>query len=113
MATEGQSVVVASPVEFDRIADALGHGARRQVLVGLLDHNPLDYREAIAGDVATDPDGANVRMVHNHLPKLDEMGYVSWDSDTGTVVKGARWDEIEPTLQLLSDNTDRLPGDVF
>jgi len=113
MGNTGNCVDVGASVEFDRIADALAHSERRQVLVGLLDHNPLDYREAIVGDAAAERDGATIRMIHMHLPKLEDMGFISWNSDSGTVVKGDQWNEIEPTLRLLSDNREQLPADVF
>lgn len=109
----GECARVGASVAFDSIADALGHRARRRVLMALLDHNPLDYREAIAGSVSRDRTDAELQMVHTHLPKLDDMGYVDWNRESGTVMKGDQWDEIEPTLRLLTDNRERLPGDAF
>lgn len=113
MGNTGECLSVGAPVAFDRIADALGDQARRHVLVGLLDHNPLDYREAVADDGGRDRDDAELQMVHMHLPKLDDMGYVGWDRESGTVVKGEKWDEIEPVLRLLDDHSEQLPSDVF
>jgi len=113
METGGPSADVATSGEFDRVAEALGHRARRRILVRLLDHNPLDYAEILEETDPSEREAVTVPMIHTHLPKLDGMGYVSWDRDAGTVVKGDRWSEIESTVRVLRDNEDRLPGDVF
>lgn len=96
--------------EIDSMADALGHRARRRVLAELLEQNPMDRSEALQADGGRNSD---VEMVHVHLPKLDEIGYVSWDRDSDTVMKGPRWEEIEPFLRLLYENRERLPDDAF
>lgn len=96
--------------DIDTIADALGHRARRRVLIQLLEQNPLDRKAAAEADGER---ASEVKMVHVHLPKLDETGYVSWDRDGDTVMKGPNWEVIEPFLQLLYENRDRLPDDAF
>ena len=40
-------------------------------------------------------DDAELQLVHNHLPRLEEAGYIDWDRDTGTISKGPRYDEIQ------------------
>lgn len=92
---------------FNQVADALGHQDRRQILVELLDHNPVAEGSARASE------GSDIVLAHAHLPKLDDMGYIDWDREDETIVKGENWDEIEPVIRLLSDNRERIPSDTF
>jgi len=56
---------------------------------------------------------AEIRLLHLHLPKLDDMGYVVWDQERRTVLKGPNWEEIEPVIRLLQENRHQLPDDAF
>lgn len=98
---------------FNRIADALGAQARRRILVELLDHNPVGQTETIAKTDVRKKEVREVQLLHVHLPKLDDMGYIVWDRDHGNIVKGPNWEEIEPVIRLLSDNRDEIPVDTF
>lgn len=98
---------------FDQIAEALGDRARRQVLVELLDHNPVDQREALGKNNTNADKKREIQLYHSHLPKLDDMDYIEWDRDHGTIVKGSNWEEIEPMVRLLNENKDRIPNDTF
>jgi len=96
----------------DDILDALSNPYRRQLLVALLDHNPQDDSDRDPLDVLSEADEAAVlesELVHTHLPKLDEMGYISWNRSTNTISKGPRWGEIAPLLKLMHDHQDELP----
>ena len=106
-----------SVVALDRVLDALAHRYRRRLLVALLDHNPQDDDDAqdaeealgtVAGPDA-DEDVIEIELFHNHLPKLEDLGYIRWDRDAGTIRKGPNWDEIEPVLGLLVAHADELP----
>jgi DNA-binding transcriptional ArsR family regulator len=56
-------------------------------------------------------DDAELQLIHNHLPRLEEAGYIDWDRDTGTISKGSRYDEIKPLLDLMENHADELPPD--
>ena len=56
-------------------------------------------------------DDAELQLVHNHLPRLEEAGYIDWDRDTGTISKGPRYDEIKPLIDLMENHADELPSD--
>jgi len=97
---------------FDKMLSALSSPYRRELLVALTDHNPqddddLDPLELLDDD--TQADVFEMELVHNHLPKLEEMGYINWDRDTGQISKGPNWDEIAPLLSLIHNHRDELP----
>jgi hypothetical protein len=96
---------------FDTIADALGDQTRRNILLKLLDHNPVKPLEAMATHDTREDE--KLQLIHTHLPKLDDMGYVTWDRENETIVKGPNWEAIEPVVRLLSDNRERIPSDTF
>jgi hypothetical protein len=82
MGNKGAHAFVAGSGEFDSISDALGHRERRRLLVELYDNDTLDYRESV-GDMGEGRTDAELQLVHMHLPKLDDMGYIAWDRDSG------------------------------
>jgi len=68
------------------------------------DHDPLN--------LLSETEEAEVlqsELVHKHLPKLDDMGYISWNQATNKISKGPNWDDIAPILKLMYDNQDELP----
>ena len=98
---------------FDQIADALGDQARRHILVLLLDHNPVKQSEVVAKNDPREDEKLEIQLIHTHLPRLDDMDYIGWNRDHGTIVKGPNWEEIEPVVRLLSDNRERIPSNMF
>ncbi|WP_327052518.1 DUF7344 domain-containing protein [Halomicrococcus gelatinilyticus] len=85
---------------------ALADGRRRTLLAALLEHNPQSPGDpAVAGG---DTESLEYRrrqaaMHHNHLPMLDEYGFVTWDEETNEVSKGPQFEEIRPLLELVDD----------
>ncbi|MDG5820789.1 hypothetical protein [Natronococcus sp. A-GB7] len=100
-------------IGFDNIAKALGDQTRRQILLELLDHNPVEQPEVVTKNDTRENEKRELELLHNHLPKLDEMDYIVWNRDNRNIVKGLNWKEIEPIVRLLSDNRERLPADTF
>lgn len=118
--------------DTDTVFDALAAAQRRQVLVGLLDHEPqhvaklsdaeremADAHEAFLSQYLSDSresaavDKELLRTHFVHLPKLVEYGFAEWDRDTEIVTKGPQFDEIRPFLELLDDQRDdRNPAAV-
>lgn len=97
---------------FDAVLAALSDPYRRQLLVALLDHNPQDDddRDPLGILAAADePDVLEIELIHNHLPRLEEMGYITWNRTTNEISKGPQWDEIEPLLELIHNHQDELP----
>jgi len=104
-----------APVELDRALTALSAPYRRQLLVALQEQDPGDAVEDPLDLVGTDSEQAatEIALVHCHLPKLEEMGYITWNRDTGTVGTGPEWEAIAPLVELLSQHRDELPDEWF
>lgn len=99
---------------MDAVLDALADKYRRRLLVALLEHNPQDGDPRIPADVEVPDEDVQVletAMVHTHLPKLEDAGFVEWDEEADEVGRGPRFDEIRPLLQLMHDHADVLPDD--
>lgn len=97
---------------FDVALSALSNPYRRQLLVALLDHNPQDDADRDPLDLLSENDESTVlqtELGHHHLPKLDEMGYISWNRTTNEISKGPNWDEIGPLLELINTHRAELP----
>lgn len=96
----------------DELFAALSSPYRRQLLVALLEHNPQDDDDRdplniVADDV--EPEVLEIELLHKHLPKLEEMAFITWNRETDEISKGPRWAEIEPLVTLVDDHQDELP----
>jgi len=93
--------------EVNRVFDILSKTPRRQALFAI--------REGIVDNDAdllmrSSRKEEEVRLRHNHLPKLEQAGYIEWDQDTGSISEGPNFDEIKPMLELLETHADELPS---
>lgn len=91
---------------FGALADPL----RRRLLVNLLEHDPqeeLDPESVHVGE--QELERFRTKMFHVHLPKLDGTDIVQWNRDANEIVKGPRFDEIQPLLSLIDAHADELP----
>lgn len=108
---------MTSPDRFSQTLDALSDPYRRQLLLALLEHNPQDDHDQDPLDIAArseeDSELLQTELVHVHLPKLDEMGFIDWDREHNEINVGHRWEEIAPLLRLIDSNRDELPEDWF
>ena len=100
---------------FDELFAALAHRRRRSLLSLLQAHGELDVG-SLAGRVAADeraeaihavPDEevtrVQVSLFHQHLPKLDDIGLVDFDSDARRVTLSETGEQLD-----LSLNPDSL-----
>jgi hypothetical protein len=103
---------VSDDSQWMDLFSALSNPYRRQLLVALLEHNPQDDDDQDPLDILADgQEGENLplKMIHQHLPKLEEMGFIEWDRQTSEISKGPNWDEIAPVLTLIHEHRDELP----
>ena len=90
---------------------ALADRERRRLLVSLLEKNPqqgLQVPEDVHED-ERDLELFQAEMFHSHLPLLEQLGFIRWNRDEDEVVKGPRFDEIRPLLDLLHTHRDEIP----
>lgn len=99
------------PMDVDSVLNALESPYRRQLLVALSNHNPQDDDCDPLNLLSVTEEAAVLEsaLVDSHLPKLDEMGYISWDQTTNEISKGPDWDEIAPVLKVMVKHKNDLP----
>lgn len=93
---------------IDRVLDSLAPRHRRWVLL-MLKRGTIEHETDLTVRGESDVENLEFDLVHNHLPKLEEAGYIEWDRDTGEISRGPRFDEIEPILELIENHPDELP----
>lgn len=97
--------------------EALADPYRRQLLLALFEENPQDCDDLDPlhllnqGTTTDDLAATQINLDHVHLPKLEDMGYIEWDRESGELSKGPSWEEIAPLLQLMYDHQDELPDE--
>lgn len=98
---------------LDEMFIALSDTYRRRLLVALLKHNPRKISGlSIPEDIHTgekEMEDLRAIMFHNHLPRLEEAGFVRWNKVVDTVMKGPRFQEMRPFLELMHNHADELP----
>lgn len=52
-----------------------------------------------------------IELRHCHLPMLADSELIEWNRDHNKIAKGARFDDVEPLLELLVDHSDELPDE--
>lgn len=96
----------------DDLFEALSNPYRRQLLVALVDHNPQHDGDPDPLDLVSDDvehGVLEIHLFHSHLPKLEEMGFITWDRRTREISKGPNWADIEPLITLIHDHQEELP----
>ncbi|ELY62730.1 DUF7344 domain-containing protein [Natronococcus jeotgali] len=91
----------------DEAFRALSNATRRRGLEVLHEcDSPIDL-DALpdkSGIYEEPSESFEIVLYHNHLPRLDDTGFIDWDREQGTVVKGPRFDEVRPLLNVDEDS---------
>ena len=109
---ERRDTVADRGQRMDDALEALASAYRRRLLVALLDHNPQDDDDQTPVEMTvsdTQSDLLQAEMVHKHLPKLDDLGFIAWDREADEIAKGPRFAELRPLLELLDRHSEELP----
>ena len=100
--------------ELNRVFDALRHPHRRRILLALDGHNPRTgdelTREELS-DTGEDRNRLMTKLVHVHLPKLADAGYITWERDGHVIERGPNYGDIGPVITLLRNHQDELPAE--
>lgn len=99
-------------VESTQLVDTLSHPHLWQILTRLSIHNPRDENEFDHRAPAFSSDSLGGELFHNHLPKLDEAGFIDWKRERGVVRRGPRFPEIAPLIHLSNNHQGILPQRV-
>ena len=103
---------VKESTDWETILTALADRSRRRLLISLLEHNPQDDRVNIPEDVhigEKELEELQLEFIHTHLPRLEAAGYITWKEESHEVVKGPKFDELRPVLELIHTHQDELP----
>jgi len=112
--SNGEEVDLTEP-SFDRMFDALGHHYRRHLLSAIEETSTRDGDKLFLEELTLGTDDAEqftTQLVHVHLPKLAEIGYIQWDRERNAVTRGENYDEITPLVMLLREYTNELSADL-
>jgi hypothetical protein len=99
---------------LDQLFEALSHPYRRRILTAIATRNPQHEDDFTPAEFAGDDEKFEqclTALHHNHLPRLDEAGFIEWDREAKTIRRGPRYDEIVPLVELLIAHEDELPAD--
>lgn len=91
--------------EFEPSSDvvyrALVDPDRRRILGALAEYDPGKTISAL--DVVRrgerDAERLKTALYHNHLPRLDDAGFVSWDRSSLAVERGQAFDDVQSVLE--------------
>jgi GAF domain-containing protein len=89
-----------SESRLDLLLETLSNPVRRSVLRELVDVTECSVNSI---ERTVDTDDARIELHHNHLPKLDQAGFVMWDKDSRTISRGRNFFDVEPFVRLLPD----------
>lgn len=110
---EKQSSLEKTPL--DVALRILADKFRRRLLIALVDHNPQDDNDTqIPANVTLDEEeirDIQIAMAHTHLPKLEDYGFIEWDTDENVIRRGPQFEEIKPLLELIQNQADEFPDD--
>lgn len=86
---------------------ALGNPHRRAILVGL----DAGQIETAGGAMMRSGQAEEIKreLEEEHLPLLEDAGYIEWDSETNKIEKGPNFEEIQPILELMRNHPEELP----
>jgi len=101
---------------WDEVFRAASAEPRRQLVVSLLDAGDADPvslpESAVNPNVPVDSETLRIELRHVHLPLLDELGFVRWESDPFRAFPGPRFDEIAVVFEALHSEATDLPDSL-
>jgi len=101
---------------WNRVFRATSAEPRRQLVVSLLDHPPREPvllpESAINPNVPQDPAGLRRELVHHHLPMLEDMEFIAWDTDPFVASRGPRFDEVAVVFDSLHSFANDIPDSL-
>ncbi len=82
--------------------EVLAHADRRRILTALSTGSPESVSSLEIEELKRQNGGlSRAELYHQHLPKLEDGGFVMWDQDAGRVERGPSFSSIEPLLEFV------------
>ena len=98
---------------WDQVFSAISAEPRRQLVVSLLDTSPEESvplpESAINPNVPPDPENHRRKLIHCHLPTLEDLEFVEWDTDPFVASRGPRFAEVAVVLEALHSLATDIP----
>lgn len=99
--------------QIDRALNALSDPHRRRLLMMINEKVQSDddlpfHIETIRDQASIETNEIEIKLIHNDLPKLADLGYIKWDQADDAVSIGPRWDEVQPILFMIQQYRDEL-----
>lgn len=95
--------------EWGRITQAVANKHRRRLLVALREQNPQPTDGAVPQKLYErdgEANGLQIEFRHNHLPRLEDAEFITWDRDTNEITKGPNFDDLQPLLELIENDDE-------
>ena len=102
-----------SRTDLETQFEAVANTHRRRLLVTLYEHNPQRTDEAISKNLQigdAEQDELEAQFYHNHLPRLDAAGFITWNQERNEITKGPNFDEIRPLLAVVETHYNEVPN---
>ena len=102
--------------KWDRVFTALSADPRRQLVASLLDAPPdetVPLPESAANPtVPTDPESLRRELLHRHLPKLADLGFIEWETEPFVASRGPQFDEVAAVMDAVQANASDIPDSL-
>ena len=102
---------------WDQLHEVLASQERRMIIYSLKDA-PEERRmplpeAAMTPESSWDQERTTLRLMHDHLPKLADAGYVRWERDPFCVQRGPHFEEVEVMFDLIHDSIGQFPNSLI
>jgi hypothetical protein len=101
--------------QWDNVLDSLTAEPRRQIIASLLaaPHDRwLSLPDAAVSSHTADGDSLRTSLKHYHLPKLAELGYISWENQPFRLRRGPNFHVIGALVDYGLDGSDNYPDEL-
>lgn len=90
------------PEELDAVFRALSDAKRREVLRLVMKKDGAEPR-SVKLDAVAATEKQEVRLLHVHLPKLQEEEVIEWDAESKRIAKGSAFARVKPFIEMIDE----------
>lgn len=100
--------------EVDQLLKALSSQTRRHIVTSLAKNNRSSSSDLAIEELgiatADEVEAREVLLYHQHLPRLDDVGLIEWDEDTGVATRGPWFEDSRPLIESIVELEDERAG---